>query len=462
MHTKRLSATAASRSAEPAQVGHWWDIWAVSHADVREQELHCLHELDTAQPLSLTSPVPTNVVLSIHYSMFHALRAIAPVAGGDASYPGVDPPSCQLLGPTALVVQGLMGILVILSLVYKRHRETPKRPWRIWLFDVSKQVVGQLFVHGANLLVSGLASHHTSSNACVSYFLNILIDTTFGVGLIYVTLHALTRLFTEKFQLKGFESGVYGDPPSFNFWLRQAALYVLTLSTMKVVVVTFLVLFPAIYVVGEWLLSWTWTSEGDDLQVIFVMGIFPIMMNILQFWLIDSIVKASAAAGVALDVERDAQQDREPLFQAGSDDEDGDHPSRLDNSRRSHRSLDSLDSRGLQSRDDLSFATGITTPDEHKSSGSPPNNEIDGHAYPPTPRVAKNLMKKAKRRDGRVPPSPRQPEGSCSISQTPVTRPAVPVPPTRETPEWQATWEDNNVWDATKHQNTQSSTAQIP
>ncbi|KAJ3516143.1 hypothetical protein NLJ89_g1303 [Agrocybe chaxingu] len=410
--------------------------------------------------------------------MFHALQAIAPVAGGDTSYPGVDPPSCQLLGPTALVVQGLMGILVILSLVYKRHRETPKRPWRIWLFDVSKQVVGQLFVHGANLLVSGLASHHTSSNACVSYFLNILIDTTFGVGLIYVTLHALTRLFTERFQLKGFESGVYGDPPSFNFWLRQAALYVLTLSTMKVVVVTFLVLFPAIYVVGEWLLSWTWTSEGDDLQVIFVMGIFPIMMNILQFWLIDSIVKASAATGVALDVERDAQQDREPLFQAGSDDDDGDHPSRLDSSRRSHRSMSSLDSRGFHSRDDISsFATGITTPDEHKSSGSPPN-QTDDHAYPPSlsssftsesssthdpkaPRVAKNLMKKSKRRDGRIPPSPRQSEGSRRISQTPITQPVVLVPATRETPEWQDTSEDDNEWDATKHQNTQSSAAQM-
>lgn len=95
-------------------------------------------------------------------------------------------------------MQGLLGIFVLLSLVYKRHREIPKRPWRIWfvllpvisirsaharqrrLFDVSKQVVGQMFVHTANLLVSGLASYHTSGNACVPYFLNILIDTTFG------------------------------------------------------------------------------------------------------------------------------------------------------------------------------------------------------------------------------------------------------------------------------------------
>jgi len=65
------------------------------------------------------------------------------------SYPDVDGGSCQLLGQTALVsatallasiglltmikiVQGLLGIFVILSLVFKRHRESPKRPWRIW------------------------------------------------------------------------------------------------------------------------------------------------------------------------------------------------------------------------------------------------------------------------------------------------------------------------------------------
>ena len=92
-----------------------------------------------------------------------------------------------------------MGIVVLLSLVYKRHREIPKRPWRIWsvnrafshkitliwsclfrLFDVSKQVVGQMFVHGANIFLSDLISQNTSGNACVFYCLHILLDTTLG------------------------------------------------------------------------------------------------------------------------------------------------------------------------------------------------------------------------------------------------------------------------------------------
>lgn len=51
------------------------------------------------------------------------------------------------------------------------------------LFDVSKQVAGQMFVHGVNILISDLVAHHAAGNACVLYFLNILVDTTLGPSL---------------------------------------------------------------------------------------------------------------------------------------------------------------------------------------------------------------------------------------------------------------------------------------
>ncbi|PPR02651.1 hypothetical protein CVT24_002134 [Panaeolus cyanescens] len=302
---------------------------------------------------------------------------------GTIEYP-VDQPSCQLLGPTALVVQALMGIFVISSLIYKRHRETPKRPWRIWLFDVSKQVVGQMFLHGINVLVSSLFSIHNAANACVSYFLNILIDTTFGVALIYITLHALTRLFVEKFRIKGCQSGVYGNPPSVAYWFRQTALYFVSLFAMKVVVILFLVLFPGIYLVGEWLLSWTWTGDSDGLQVVFVMGIFPIIMNVVQFWLIDSIVKASSTiVPLAVDVESHRGPDEEPLFNAPSDDEDNNDPRSL--GVHSRTSISSADSHDADILDKQSTGTGITTPEERKSiAASSRHISGDNHSYPPS------------------------------------------------------------------------------
>jgi len=236
-------------------------------------------------------------------------------------YPDVDSKSCRLLGPTALIVQGLLGLLVILSLVYKRHRESPKRPWRIWLFDVAKQLCGQMFVHGINLLISDVVARISSGNRCVFYFLNILIDTTLGVGLIYFLLKSFNHILIERFNLEGFVSGQYGTPPQPSYWLRQTAVYVLCLTFMKLVVVALFALWPGVFKIGEWMLSWL--GDGDVAQVIFVMGLFPIIMNILQFWLIDSIVKASEQPGSLALPDSRTSQDREPLFQASdSDDED--------------------------------------------------------------------------------------------------------------------------------------------
>ncbi|TFK90879.1 hypothetical protein K466DRAFT_516406 [Polyporus arcularius HHB13444] len=307
--------------------------------------------------------------------------------------PNVDRRSCRLLGPTALIVQGLMGVLVILSLVYKRHRETPKRPWRIWLFDVSKQIIGQAFVHGVNVLISDVVSHLSTANACVLYFLNILIDTTFGVGVIYLILQVATYVLTEKFHLKGFESGVYGTPPSINYWFRQAAVYVFALTTMKLLVVAVFAALPVIFDLGEWLLSFL--GPSDTAQVIFTMGIFPIFMNVLQFWLIDSIVKGStnySPLTLVSDSPRNSlDPDREPLFRASEDDDDDDGlPGRhdIENPRprsisrsQSHeieRRMSSGESKSLGSGTATAIASGSTTPVPKAI-----DTGVSTHAYPP-------------------------------------------------------------------------------
>lgn len=69
---------------------------------------------------------------------------------------------CELLGPFAILVQGSLGVLALLSLVFKRWRERPQRPVKIWAFDASKQVVGSVLVHVANLLMSLLSSGELS------------------------------------------------------------------------------------------------------------------------------------------------------------------------------------------------------------------------------------------------------------------------------------------------------------
>jgi len=49
------------------------------------------------------------------------------------------------------------------------------------------------------------------------------------------------------------------------------------------------------------------------------MGLFPIFMNVVQFWLIDSIVKAGGTAGSTLASDQVDPADQEPLFRSSAD-----------------------------------------------------------------------------------------------------------------------------------------------
>ncbi|KAI0758250.1 vacuolar membrane protein-domain-containing protein [Fomes fomentarius] len=115
-----------------------------------------------------------------------------------------------------------------------------------------------------------------------------------------------------------------GTLPSINYLFSHAAVYVFALTTMKILVVALFVAFPVIFDLGEWLLSFLGTS--DAAQVIFTIGIFPIVTNVLQSWLIDSIVKGStnyAPLALVNETPRGSlDPDSEPLFRPSEDDND--------------------------------------------------------------------------------------------------------------------------------------------
>lgn len=184
-----------------------------------------------------------------------------------------------------------MGVLVLSSLVVKRHLEKRKRPWRVWSFDVAKQLVGQATLHACNILVSMVAGNSSSNNPCSLYFLNILIDTTIGVGIFYLGLLGYTKLFVKHMGPEGFTSGQYGRPPQWRFWLRQLQPYLAAVVTMKLIVILIVTL-PGL---SGALIRGTQSMLGYlslDVQVIFVLAVFPVIMNVFQFCVMDQVIKA--------------------------------------------------------------------------------------------------------------------------------------------------------------------------
>ncbi|CAN6663422.1 hypothetical protein TRVA0_035S00364 [Trichomonascus vanleenenianus] len=204
-----------------------------------------------------------------------------------------DEQRCQLLGPFALLVQSLMGVIAILSLVVKRNREYPQRPWKIWLFDVMKQVFGAAGLHFLNVLASILFSESgepdLDRNPCTWYFLNVLVDTTIGVPVLWFFLF-IVHTVAYRLNVREIVSGQYGHPPRWRAFFKQAVLYLIALILMKIMLYAFFWWMPFVDELGQFLISWT--DFSPVLQVTFVMMLFPLVMNTLQYYLVDSIIQS--------------------------------------------------------------------------------------------------------------------------------------------------------------------------
>ncbi|KAF2007695.1 hypothetical protein P154DRAFT_516513 [Amniculicola lignicola CBS 123094] len=224
---------------------------------------------------------------------------------------------CHLLGSYALLVQGALGLLAVSSLVYKRWRESPRRPIKIWFFDASKQVFGSVLLHLANILMSMLSSGSfdvasktqatpqyagpdddgKTPNPCSFYLLNLAIDTTIGIPILVLLLKVLHRAFLLTPLAnppESIRSGNYGHPARATWWLKQSIVYFLGLFGMKFCVFLIFQFLPWIAWVGDWALRWT---EGNEaLQITFVMFVFPLIMNAMQYWIIDGFIKEQGSS----------------------------------------------------------------------------------------------------------------------------------------------------------------------
>ncbi|GAA5905327.1 hypothetical protein JCM8208_003817 [Rhodotorula glutinis] len=263
----------------------------------------------------------------------------------------VDLDACRLLGPVGLVAQAIMGTIVLSGLVVKRMREHPRRKWKTWLADVAKQVVGQLFLHASNVLIADLIASATSVNPCSLYAAQILIDTTFGVLLIYYLLAFATHLMRAHVAPE-YQQGFYGHPHfSWHKWGEQAAVYIACLAAMKAVVVFFMWAFPLLEDGVSWLLSWI---PSDEAQVVLVMLVLPLVMNLFQFLMVDSFLKSHEPSSALADL---AGNDEEALrrgFLDGhtSDDDDDDDERSHAHSRSSKPTSQRSGGPGSSTKDD--------------------------------------------------------------------------------------------------------------
>uniref|UniRef100_A0A8C2H548 STIM activating enhance n=1 Tax=Cyprinus carpio TaxID=7962 RepID=A0A8C2H548_CYPCA len=138
-----------------------------------------------------------------------------------------------------IFLQGLLGVVAFSTLMLKRFREPKheRRPWRIWFLDTSKQAIGMLFIHFANVYLSDL----TEEDPCSLYLINFLLDATLGMLVIYGGVKAVSAV-VEWRQWDSLRFGEYGEPVQCSAWVGQCALYILIIMFEKVMIMLVLLL----------------------------------------------------------------------------------------------------------------------------------------------------------------------------------------------------------------------------
>ena len=210
------------------------------------------------------------------------------------------PAECNLFGLAGFVVQGVLGVISFFSLVGedyagKRYLEKQPRPWRVWAMDTSKQALSAGVIHLVNMAASYQIDQSTKdSNQCVWYFLNLVMDNLFGMGLCYLLLKTAEHLFALSRWLH-FVSGDYGTPPSLRQWAFQLYVWLTICVVMKCTVLWVIWMFEVeLAYVGKLLLAPL--SIDPVLELVFVMIIIPVLLNCLMFWVTDSFLQVPAPA----------------------------------------------------------------------------------------------------------------------------------------------------------------------
>lgn len=180
----------------------------------------------------------------------------------------------------------------------------------VWLLDTSKQAFSSVLAHCMNMALAVLLSKANESDNCEWYFINITVDVLLGVFLCYLLLIGVERLAL-KYEIGMLNTGNYVnmdyeaevicdfeptkqtevDDIDFKIWLAQITVWGLIVIIVKITLFFFqLLVAPILEVISSILIGWL--RIYPRVKLILIMVLWPFILNSVQFWIQDNILKA--------------------------------------------------------------------------------------------------------------------------------------------------------------------------
>ncbi|XP_008935681.1 PREDICTED: transmembrane protein 110-like, partial [Merops nubicus] len=192
---------------------------------------------------------------------------------------------------SALLVDGTS--VIFFAVKRFKEPEEERRPWRIWFYDTSKQAIGALFIHFANVFLSDL----TEEDPCSLYLINFILDATLGMLLIWLGVKVVSWVVQHK-KCTYLVFGEYGDPPQAAAWIGQCILYLLIMVFEKTVI-SLVLLIPGWTKLQQILLGYI---PNPQLELVLVMLVVPFIVNAVMFWVVDSLIMRKYKQKDTLDI----------------------------------------------------------------------------------------------------------------------------------------------------------------
>lgn len=200
-----------------------------------------------------------------------------------------------------------------------RMFESPRRSMKVWSMDVSKQGFSALAAHMCNMVTAILAAgvvHSSRASECSWYFIVYSVDTSVGVSLT-ILLHNLAVSTARRFQRNSYSRlqantnpvaswghvvnqrwfdhlarcGYYGDPPSLKPWIWQIGEWTIVTIVARVLCASLVILLGRYGLVDAANFMDSLFAGNPKLLLLFVMVMCPVVMNIIQAFIQDAVLR---------------------------------------------------------------------------------------------------------------------------------------------------------------------------
>lgn len=159
----------------------------------------------------------------------------------------------------------------------------------------------------AAVISQNIRGESVLEDQCAWYGMSYIIDTSLGLILAIIFLQWLDRIANARQWKALMQSGVYTGDDTLPHWAAQVGAWMVILTITKFMIYIFMWVFssPLAYIGG---ILFAPIQGNIRFELVFVMILFPGVLNVIYFWIADGFLKAKKEHAVAH--EKDGLEDK--------------------------------------------------------------------------------------------------------------------------------------------------------